>query len=195
MLDSDDEWVKNYLAKQVAFFKTNPELQIFQSGEIWIRNGRRVNPKAKYKKFGGWIFDKCLPLCIVAPSVVLFTKTLWQELGGFDENFPVCEDYDFWLRVARKYPIGLNDFAGLIKYGGHSDQLSTTFPAMDKYRIRAIEKHLADDSFTGKDRLYALREIVNKLGIMINGAQKRGIDTSAIEEKIKRYKDEISGII
>jgi glycosyltransferase involved in cell wall biosynthesis len=195
LLDSDDEWVPDYLAKQVGFARANPELEIFQSEEIWIRNGKRVNPRLKYQKQGGWIFKACLPLCIVAPSAVLFKKELWQKIGGFDESFPVCEDYDLWLRIARNYPIGLNKFPGMIKFGGHGDQLSTTFPAMDTYRIRAIEKHLNDDSFFGGDRIFALKEIIQKMKIYIDGALKRGHDVSGMQKKIKKYKNEINEII
>lgn len=25
--------------------------------------------------------------------------------GFFDENLPVCEDYDYWLRVTLEYPV------------------------------------------------------------------------------------------
>ncbi len=77
LLDSDDEWLPEKLEHQNAYYKINPDMQIFQSSEIWIRNGRRVNPKVKLKKHSGWIFKHCLQHCIVSPSAVIFTKKLW----------------------------------------------------------------------------------------------------------------------
>ena len=186
LLDSDDEWLPNNLEKQVAYFESNPDLQIFQSAEIWIRNGKRVNPKQKHRKHSGWIFRECLPSCVVSPSAVMFTKKLWQEMDGFDETFPVCEDYDLWLRIARNHPIGLNENVGLIKYGGHKDQLSMTYPAMDKLRIKAIEKHLDDKTFKDENRLHALNEIIKKLNIVINGAEKRGLKASEFSVKLHK---------
>lgn len=195
LLDSDDEWLPGQLKNQAGYFESNPQLDIFQSAEIWIRNGKRVNPKHKFKKYSGWIFKQCLPLCIVSPSAVMFTKKLWREMNGFDEAFPVCEDYDLWLRIARKYPIGLNENIGLIKYGGHKDQLSLTFPVMDRLRIRAIEKHLNDKTFKNEDRLFALEEVIRKLEIVINGAQKRGLEILDLSTKVQNYKFELKCLL
>ncbi len=55
-LDSDDEWMPAKLPDQLAFFQINPGYKIHQTEELWIRNGRRVNPMKKHKKYGGWIF-------------------------------------------------------------------------------------------------------------------------------------------
>ena len=106
-LDSDDEWKPGKLKAQLKFFEENPEYFICQTEEIWIRNGTRVNPMKKHQKFGGWIFEKCLPLCVVSPSAVMMRRKLFGEVGLFDESLPACEDYDLWLRIAAKYPIVL----------------------------------------------------------------------------------------
>ena len=47
LLDSDDAWEKNKLSCQMAFFQSNPGAMICQTEEIWIRKGKRVNPKKK----------------------------------------------------------------------------------------------------------------------------------------------------
>ena len=44
-LDSDDLWQPGKLACQFEFFQNHPEALICQTDEIWIRNGKRVNPK------------------------------------------------------------------------------------------------------------------------------------------------------
>ena len=106
-LDSDDVWKPGKLKAQLEFFRKNPDYLICQTEEIWIRNGTRVNPMKKHKKYGGWIFEKCLPLCIVSPSAVMMHRKLFDEIGFFDESLPACEDYDLLLRIAAKHPIGL----------------------------------------------------------------------------------------
>ena len=106
-LDSDDLWRPKKLEVQTAFMKRHPEIQICQSEEIWIRNGIRVNPKAKHQKFSGDIFFRSLDLCLVSPSAVMMTKTLFEQVGGFDESFPVCEDYELWLRIAVEHAVAL----------------------------------------------------------------------------------------
>lgn len=144
-LDSDDEWLPEKLERQVQFFRDHPKSKIVQTEEIWIRNGRRVNPMKKHKKYGGRIFKHCLPLCIVSPSAVMMKRELFDEVGLFDESLPACEDYDLWLRIACRYPIDLIDEPLIIKYGGYADQLSRTIPTLDRYRIQSLVKILSED--------------------------------------------------
>ncbi len=172
-LDSDDQWFADKLKMAEDFHLLHPEYRIFQTDEMWIRKGQRVNPKKKHRKVGGWIFRESLPLCIVSPSAVVIEKALLDEVGLFDEEFPVCEDYDLWLRIARKYEIGLDNRIGIIKYGGHEDQLSRQYWGMDRYRLKAMDKHAYDPTLPDEWRLWLLEEAVRKLQILIQGAQKR----------------------
>ncbi len=173
-LDSDDEWLPGKLAAQLEFFKQNPGYLICQTEEIWIRNGRRVNPMKKHKKYGGWIFEKCLPLCIISPSAVMMHRTLFEKVGLFDESLPACEDYDLWLRVACRYPVGLIEKPYVIKYGGHADQRSHEFPAMDRFRIQSLVKILASDILTFEQEKLTRAMLEEKMKIYIQGAIKRG---------------------
>jgi GT2 family glycosyltransferase len=178
------------LKAQLKFFEANPEYLICQTEEIWIRNGKRVNPMKKHKKFGGWIFEKCLPLCVVSPSAVMMHRKLFDEVGLFDESLPACEDYDLWLRIASRYPIGLIEKPYILKYGGHADQRSRQFPAMDRFRIRSLAKILGDTHFSSKNecpRFYLTPEQIvatrqqleEKARIYIDGALKRGKEKEA----------------
>ncbi len=190
-LDSDDEWHKDKLSRAETFHEKNPRYKIFQSDEVWIRNGRRVNPKNKHQKYGGWIYEQSLPLCIVSPSAVLIHKNVFLNVGLFDEKFIVCEDYDLWLRISRKYPIGLDNFEGLIKYGGHSDQLSRKYWGMDHFRIMAMEKQLYDPSLPDDLRTSTVKAITLKLNILIKGYKKRNKNTSELEDKLSKYRSEL----
>ncbi|HOE68605.1 MAG TPA: glycosyltransferase family A protein [Candidatus Omnitrophota bacterium] len=173
-LDSDDEWKPGKLKAQMKFFEENPDYRICQTEEIWVRNGVRVNPMKKHKKYGGWIFEKCLPLCVVSPSAVMMHRTLLDEIGLFDESLPACEDYDLWLRIASRYPVGLIEKPYLIKYGGHADQRSREFPAMDRFRIRSLVKLLREGFLTPEQTLAARKTLEEKSRIFIRGALKHG---------------------
>ncbi|MCM8776602.1 MAG: glycosyltransferase family 2 protein, partial [Candidatus Omnitrophica bacterium] len=106
-LDSDDEWLEGKLEAQLCFLNQNPRYRICQTEEIWIRNGKRVNPMKKHKKVGGMIYEQCLPLCLISPSAVMIHRELFDEVGVFDESLPACEDYDLWMCIARKFSVGL----------------------------------------------------------------------------------------
>ena len=172
-LDSDDMWLPGKLASQIDFFNSNPDALICQTQELWVRNGKRVNPKRRHKKFSGMIFKQSLPLCIVSPSAVMLKKSLLDKTGLFDESLPACEDYDLWLRIGCKYPVFLIDTPLIIKRGGHDDQLSKT-PGLDKYRIKALG-NIIKSGILSKDQYNdAVKMLERKCEIYAQGCLKRG---------------------
>ncbi len=178
-LDSDDFWLPGKLSVQAAFFHDHHEALICQTEEIWIRDGRRVNPKRKHKKQSGMIFEPSLALCLVSPSAVMIRRELFEEVGLFDETLPACEDYDLWLRVAWKYPVHLIDAPLIVKRGGHADQLSGA-PGLDKYRIRALRNIIESGRLSTGQRQAAVNTLRGKCAIYANGCLKRGrVDEAA----------------
>ena len=186
-LDSDDEWLPKKLEIQMKALYENPEIKICHTNEIWIRNGKRVNPKKKHEKFGGWIFQKCLPLCCISPSSVIIHKSIFKEIGLFDYSLPVCEDYDLWLRITARNPVLYIEEPFLIKYGGHEDQLSKKYWGMDRFRIKSLEKIIASRVLSELDENAAKKMLMEKIYIFIQGAQKRG----NIKE-VKKFKEQYS---
>lgn len=173
-LDSDDYWLPDKLAAQVSFFSEHPEAVACQTEELWVRRGVRVNPMKKHFKPSGEIFEPSLKLCLVSPSAVVVKRSLLEEVGVFDEDFPVCEDYDLWLRVSWKYPVELIPEPLVIKEGGAPDQLSRSVQGMDRYRIKAIGRLLASGCLSNKQAEAAIREIRFKCRVYGNGCIKRG---------------------
>ncbi len=180
-LDSDDLWLKKKLEAQVAFLDANPHYPVCYTDEVWIRKGKRVNPKRIHRKYSGWIFERCLPLCIISPSSAMIRREVLNETGGFDEALPVCEDYDLWLRIASRFPIFFLPEKLIIKRGGHADQLSTRSWGNDRYRVLALEKLLSQDDLQPRERRAVLRVLRRKCLILGNGFLKRG----KIEEGLK----------
>ena len=173
LLDSDDAWCPRKLEIQLNTLEKKPSLRICHTNEIWIRRGRRVNQMDKHMKFGGEIFEHCLPLCCISPSSVLLHHSLFQDFGYFDESFPACEDYDFWLRLTQKEEVCFVNKALTIKHGGHSDQLSRQFWGMDRFRIRSMEKLLLNGELSPKQEQATRETLAKKMRIYIEGARKR----------------------
>ncbi len=184
-LDSDDRWLPHKLTTQVRALSAAPELAICHADEIWIRNGRRVNPKRKHAKSGGWIFKACLPLCVISPSAVLINRLIFDEVGLFDENLPACEDYDLWLRICARYPVGYIAEPLIEKHGGHADQLSRQYWGMDRFRVRALEKILNAGQLQATDARAAVMTLVEKLRIIVSGAAKRHNDALREQYAVK----------
>lgn len=171
-LDSDDQWLGEKLAQQRRAIQRQPDSVLCHSDEIWIRNGKRVNPMNKHRKYGGDIFEHCLPLCCISPSATLVRRDVLFELGLFDETLPACEDYDLWLRLCAKYPVTYVDQPLLYKYGGHPDQLSKKHWGMDRFRIRALAKLLGSAQLDEHKRRSSLKMFEKKCQILEKGAQK-----------------------
>ena len=181
LLDSDDVWHENKLERQITALNNAPEYLICHSDEIWIRNGVRVNQMNKHKKAGGHIFQHCLPLCAISPSAVMIHRSLFDEIGLFDENLPACEDYDLWLRICSRYPVLFIDEALITKHGGHDDQLSRQYWGMDRFRIQALNKIVSANKLNDGDRDAAIKMMVNKINIYLAGAEKHG-NTEHVED-------------
>jgi GT2 family glycosyltransferase len=173
-LDSDDYWLPGKLAAQVSFFSEHPAAVACQAEELWIRRGVRVNPMKKHLKPSGEIFEPSLKLCVVSPSAVVVKRTLLEDVGVFDEDFPVCEDYDLWLRISWKYPIWLIPEPLIIKEGGAPDQLSRSIEGIDRYRIRSIARLIKSGCLSGRQAEAALKELRLKCRVYGNGCLRRG---------------------
>ena len=172
-LDSDDEWLPNKLYEQVKAIDSNPEMKFFHTNEIWIRNGVRVNQMKKHKKYGGYIFEKCLDICRISPSSVLIQKEIFDNIGTFDESLRVCEDYDLWLRITSKHSVVFLDIPLIYKYGGHADQLSKVNDGIESYRIQSLEKIIKSGFLSNEQKVMAINALVNKMKIYSKGLKKR----------------------
>jgi GT2 family glycosyltransferase len=179
-LDSDDLWLPRKLELQLQALGASGDTPLCYTDEIWVRRGRRVNPCKHHAKHSGWIFHHCLPRCIISPSSALVRREVLEELGGFDESMPVCEDYDLWLRLTSKYPVLFLAEKLIIKRGGHPDQLSRQVWGMDRFRIRALDRLIRDPRLRQDHRTAAILELQRKCRIYSQGARKRGRSGEAL---------------
>lgn len=186
-LDSDDVWLPDKLARQVALFAAQPRTRICQTEEIWLRRGVRVNPRAVHRKPDGDVFFASLARCVVSPSAVMLRRALFERVGGFDEALPACEDYDLWLRIALNEAVPLIDAPLVLKRGGHEDQLSRRYWGMDRFRIVALCKLLDSGRLSGPRRRATLDMLHARCRILVQGSQKRGKSAAIYESLAARY--------
>ena len=187
-LDSDDLWEKDKLRLQERFLDAHPEAPLCHTDEVWIRDGRRVNPREIHRKEGGFLFLRSLERCLISPSAVMIRRELFQRVGIFDERLPVCEDYDLWLRITARYPVGYLTDRLTIKRGGHPDQLSRKMKAMDLYRIDALEKILMERVLPRSYRDAAFAMLKSKAKVVRGGFLKRNknVEIAALDQRLER---------
>jgi glycosyltransferase involved in cell wall biosynthesis len=173
-LDSDDLWLPGKLQAQMEFFSDHPDILWCQTQEIWIRNGRRINARKYHGKPSGYCFPLLLERCLVSPSAVIAHRSVFDSAGLFDESLPACEDYDLWLRIGCRFPIGLVEKPLVVKRGGHCDQLSANIANLDKYRIESIVKLIRTVPLSPEQRRAAEKMLEEKRRIYSDGCRKRG---------------------
>jgi glycosyltransferase involved in cell wall biosynthesis len=194
-LDSDDIWHPKKMMNQADWHTDHPEFRISQVKETWIRGGRELQKPGHWEFSGGDLFAESCERCSIGPSCVAMSRGLWEEVGGFDSRYGVCEDYELWLRITKSLPVGLIPGKAMVeKHAGHGDQLSMLVPAMDRYRVIALLELLIGGHLTEEQRAVVIKKVRQKARILLQGAAKRGLDhRSDIYRRVLALKLEEAG--
>ncbi len=106
-IDDDDRWYPDKLKQQIDFLENNPDLNCGMLGtdlDIIDPTGRIIATLAR--PVSGDMYQHFLyngNLC--APSSVVIRKSVLDEIGPFRYDLHGTEDYELWLRIARRYPV------------------------------------------------------------------------------------------
>lgn len=165
-LDSDDTWHQDKILEHVTLHKQNKELLASYSSEKWIRNNKIIKLKAFQQKEEP-SFLNSLRLCKIGVSTFFCHKSIFENIGLFDESLLACEDYDLWLRILYTCEIAFINKELVNKYAGHENQLSFNTKLIDTYRIQALEKHL-----NSRYKKEVVEELIYKIEILLKGAKK-----------------------
>ena len=154
-LDSDDVWLPQKLARQLASLRSHPQRAWSHTAfEVIDAAGERLGgaQTRSWPAGEGWILECLVRMeIVIAPASVIVRRQLLEQAGGFDIGQRACEDYDLWLRLARLSEIDGVDETLLLK---RSNLEPFYHPAVVSEDLgRALEKLLA----TGCDpHLHAL---------------------------------------
>jgi len=102
--DSDDQWLREKLEKQVAVIETSPaEVGVVYTG-FWKLRGKEKTyiPDSRIRQTEGWIDRELLKRNFIGTPTVLVKKEVLEEVGGFDERLRYLEDWDLWIRLAER---------------------------------------------------------------------------------------------
>lgn len=105
-LDDDDTWQPTKLSDQLAVMKDGvATMCLVGCGFSYVLEGKEValhsvvpGPDFNSKLLGQNLIGGC--------SVPLISMSALREAGGFDEDFPSCQDWDLWLRLAQVGEVG-----------------------------------------------------------------------------------------
>jgi glycosyltransferase involved in cell wall biosynthesis len=107
LLDSDDLWLPDKLARCMAYLDAHPDLSIVYTPMDPIRmDGTPMKGHSKPCQ-AGWLAPKLFQSIFVHDPATVIHKRVIETCGGFNEALPVCVGHDFWLRVSVSFAFGL----------------------------------------------------------------------------------------
>lgn len=119
-LDSDDAWYPHKLSKQLSYFDTL-DLGVGAVFSAYHYNKKTMQMRT-FNKVDDW-FEYFLKGCFISPgSGLVVRRSIFDEIGFFDENLRRLEDWDWLLRLSRQYSLGfINDPLFCVNYSGRPD--------------------------------------------------------------------------
>jgi glycosyltransferase involved in cell wall biosynthesis len=145
-LDSDDVWIPEKLALQVASLRSHPEYGWGHTAFAVIDDSGKLLTGARalwWPATEGWILESLIRMkTVIATSSLIVKRQLLEHLGGFDPEQRMCEDYDLFLRFAALSAIdGVRDT--LLLKRRHGEHHGNNALAIEEGLRRAFEKMLA----------------------------------------------------
>lgn len=142
LLDADDVWKPDFLHRAANVLHTNLGIGAAYAGFRYMNaEGRplsqtvcRVVPSDQFRQAllrGNW-------LC---PSAVVVRKSVFGEIGLFDETHSACEDLDMWLRISLRFGFeGIPNVLLLHRRIGNN--MSDDVDRMTEEMAAVLEKHV-----------------------------------------------------
>ena len=140
-LDADDVWESEFLATVLPILDADPEAdgvytgltRIDPAGNPLPQVGQTVVPPEE-------LYSSLVDDCFIQTSTFVARKRCFDQVGGFDPRFDICEDYDMFLRLAQGFRIvGIPEL--LVRYRVHPHNTVSNTEAFCRFRLALTEKH------------------------------------------------------
>jgi glycosyltransferase involved in cell wall biosynthesis len=139
-IDADDLWTPDKLAAQLAALEQHPDAGAAYSWTAYIDAESNFLYNGKPVPFDGNIYPQLLLECFIANgSNILVRRECVEAVGQFDPTLKSTEDWDFYLRLAAKYPFALVPKYQIL-YRRSSGSMTAKVDVMEKYNLLVAER-------------------------------------------------------
>jgi len=183
-LDHDDLWVPDKLKIQMEHFNSNPQVGLVYAKYTSFRNDKELRTKPE-KGYSGWIFKKLLSKSFVQTSTVMVKRECLNAVGQFDESFKLADEYDMFLRVAKRFQCGFVD-KELTRYRVHDKNASRNNLLFDKENLRVFKKVYNGYTDLDEKEKKILRKRIAMYSIKVAGSL---YDQGQLKESMKYQKE------
>lgn len=168
-LDSDDLWLPQKLEMQLQIQKsTNADL-VFTGAHIFRDNNvsdeTQAFPIVPGAHRGHEMFDLLLKLNFIPVMSVMMKREMFDAAGPFEEAAPYhgCEDYDLWLKVAKRGALFYGMEEKLIRYRRHPGAMTHKRSGVLKPMLRVVTRHLKDSGLSEAAKIHRVRTLYREL--------------------------------
>ena len=182
-LDADDFWYPFKLERVMAAFDADPGLALV-CHDVWVtRDGRRLKLRG-YSPDVARIFDQLLYVGnFVTTSAVTARRDALLDAGLFDERraYLTVEDYDLWLKVARRGGRFLFIREPLGEYVQYAGSMSKNIERHYDNMVGVADAHFAEEAVLGRlDPRRAWRRVVRAQLGLVRDLAKGGVFGRAV---------------
>ena len=159
-VDADDINGKMWFELCIKRFEKKPRTGMIFCGTTFINDeGKFLTGVSKFPNFTsetflGRMFEQNL---ITTLSSTIVISRLFKKVGGFDETFPLAEDYDLYLRLGKVTRIEYIDLP-LVRKRRHKENLRLDWQKYKEYETKAIQKHEPTEIASELSRVYRNEE-------------------------------------
>lgn len=103
-IDADDLWTPNKLERQWHALQANSNASVAYSWTNYINASGKFVREGWHSQADGDVYAELAKNCFIENgSNILFRRLILSEIDGFDDSLLMCEDWDFYLRLAEKF--------------------------------------------------------------------------------------------
>ncbi|HXH44031.1 MAG TPA: glycosyltransferase family 2 protein [Bradyrhizobium sp.] len=147
-INSDDCLVDGAATAVLDAFRRHPDADMVFGGVDWIDENGNVTGHHRGQIYS---FEDALNIYEVwwrkkqwVQPEVFFRRSLYEAVGGFDEEFSLAFDFDFWLRMLKLQPKVIEIPDTLVRFRIHPNQRSADFRSANDEIRRAVWRELQD---------------------------------------------------
>ena len=164
-LNSDDTYEPGALSEVAERYRKHEFEWCFGNCPNIDENDREIRSLiTRYKMFESrrYSLKRLLSKDFISQPTVFFTKRVFQEVGPLDLDLEYTMDYDYWLRIGKRYsPIYINRFLANFRWQGESkNSRNYSKSAYEAYLV--AKKHAAP-----ADRYQVLRNYAHYITLSI----------------------------
>lgn len=184
--DADDVFLPQHLEALVAVYDRRGG--IATSNCYWLFGGGIHAARTRYK--GPFPQPERQRLAILEQNFVstmsLFPKALADEVGRFDSELRVAEDWDFWLRaIYAGYRVALQSRPLALYRRGTG--LSVDAARMDEHSEAVLRRAFARDDLTPGERAYLKRRLAGPGPAELGRLGDEALRAGSYREAARRY--------